>query len=519
MLHLHRSKGHARLTRSALFGLSTLALVLCAPGGGDEIGIDDHRVSDIGGLGNPDYDALFRARVAYDSTDHQYLVVWTADDPDSGPVNGELEVFGQRLDAETGGEVGGFDFLISDMGGIGDANDDAGLAEVVYNSVHNEYLVVWEGTEADFGTVVGEYEIYVQRIDAATGDQVGVNDRRISGVGGIGDPAYGAFWPKVAYDPEHDQYLVTWAGSNNLGGQVALEDEVFIQRLDGATAAEIGVDDQRISSAGGMGDPAFRAIQPAVVYNPTRDEFLVAWSADDPGLFQADDEFEIFVQRIDAVTGAEVGTDDSRVSFVGPNLDPAYDANAPALAYDPIDDRYLVTWYGDDDAPPLVDNENEIFAQLLTGDTAELYGGMQRLSDMGPAGDAAYIAYFPESTWNPVDREFLVVWNGEDGGVLAYNGFEVFLQRMDGNGFERGIDDERLSQMGPDGSALFMAWGAGLAFNPLHNEALVVWSGDDDTPPLVDEEFEIYSQRWIQPLLFADGFESDDTSAWSAVVP
>jgi hypothetical protein len=43
--------------------------------------------------------------------------------------------------------------------------------------------------------------------------------------------------------------------------------------------------------------------------------------------------------------------------------------------------------------------------------------------------------------------------------------------------------------------------------------------GDDDTPPLVDEEAEVFSQRWIQPLLFADGFETGDTSRWSAALP
>ena len=519
MRYFHRMSRRTRLARPALLGLCTLALVLSAPGGGDEIGIDDQRISDIGGLGNPAYGALGRARVAYNSTDHQYLVVWTADDPDSGPVDGEYEVFGQRLDAATGVELGNFDFLVSSMGGIGDPADAAGLMTVVYNSVHDEYLVVWEGTEEDSGTVVGEWEIYVQRLDGATGAELGVNDRRISAMGGIGDLAYDAYLPAVTYDPEHDQYLVAWSGTHNQGGQVAGEFEIFVQRLDGATAAEIGIDDQRISAAGGLGNPATLAYLPAVVYNPTHDEFLVAWSADAPGLFQADDEFEIFVQRLDALTGAELGADDSRISFAGPNLDPAFEASAPSLAYDPVDDRYLVAWYGDDDAPPLADDELEIFAQLLDGATADLYGGMRRLSDMGPAGDAAFDAFVPQVAWNGVDGEFLVVFRGDDGGALADGEYEAYLQRVDVDGFERGIDDERMSAMGPDGSALYIASGASLAFNPRHDEALVVWVGDDDTPPLVVDEAEVYVQRWIQPLLFADGFESMDTAAWSSTVP
>ena len=34
-----------------------------------------------------------------------------------------------------------------------------------------------------------------------------------------------------------------------------------------------------------------------------------------------------------------------------------------------------------------------------------------------------------------------------------------------------------------------------VAYNARRNEYLVVWSGDDDTGPLVNDEFEIFAQR------------------------
>lgn len=48
--------------------------------------------------------------------------------------------------------------------------------------------------------------------------------------------------------------------------------------------------------------------------------------------------------------------------------------------------------------------------------------------------------------------------------------------------------------MGPDGNATYRAWDPAVAYNPTYDEYLVVWAGDDDTAPLVDEEFEIFGQ-------------------------
>ncbi|KAB2964339.1 MAG: hypothetical protein F9K16_04520 [Thermoanaerobaculia bacterium] len=496
---------------------SALMLAGAGPGAGDEIGIDDRRISDVGGLGDAAYDAI-RPAVAYNSTDHEYLVVWAADDVDRGLVDDEYEICGQRLDAATGAEVGELDFLVSTMGGVGDPDDRAGAPAVAYNSVENEYLVVWEGTEDDQGTIEGEYEIYVQRLDAATGEPVGTNNQRISTMGGLGGALYHARSPAVAFDPERNQYLVTWHGSHDQGGQAVGEFEIFVQRLDGATGAEIGIDDQRISSIGGVGDADFDAFDPAVVYNAVHDEFLVVWEGDESGLFQTDEEMEVFVQRLDAATGAEVGDDDFRVTFAGPNLDPDFDAFDPALAHDPVADRYLLVWYGDDDTPPLVEEELEIWSQLLEGANANLIGSPVRLSEMGPPGTFIYRALRPQVAWGSVDGEFLVVWEGSDDPP-GEDQFEIFLQRVGPDGLPRGLDDERLSTMGPEGTPDYGAAWSDLAFNPLHDEALVVWVGDDDAPPLLQGEHEVYCQRWIQPLLFADGFESGDASEWSVVLP
>ena len=78
-----------------------------------EIPPNDVRFSDMGASdGNGAYDA-FNPVVAYDSIRREYLVIWDGDDDTSPLVNGEFEIFGQRL-RETGVEIDG-DFRISHM--------------------------------------------------------------------------------------------------------------------------------------------------------------------------------------------------------------------------------------------------------------------------------------------------------------------------------------------------------------------------------------------------------------------
>ncbi|MCP4590710.1 MAG: hypothetical protein GY842_08195, partial [bacterium] len=78
-----------------------------------EIGSNDVRLSDMG-QGNPNYTARYPA-VAYNSDDDEYLVVWGGDHNTDGLVDNEREIFGQRVDAVTGAEIGA-DIRLSDMG-------------------------------------------------------------------------------------------------------------------------------------------------------------------------------------------------------------------------------------------------------------------------------------------------------------------------------------------------------------------------------------------------------------------
>src|SRR5262249_56629281 len=99
-----------------------------------------------------------------------------------------------------------------------------------YSGAAKEYLVVWQGDDDTGNLVNEEYEIFGQRLDAATGKEVGANDFRISDMGPDGNPDFDAFSPAVAYNPTNNQYLVVWQGDDTNDDQL----EIFRQRLDPA---------------------------------------------------------------------------------------------------------------------------------------------------------------------------------------------------------------------------------------------------------------------------------------------
>jgi hypothetical protein len=458
---------------------------------GAEVGSNDFRLSDMGPDGNANYAAILPA-VAYNSTNNVYLVVWLGDDDTAPLVDGETETFGQRLNAATGAEVGTNDFRLSDMGPDGNPNYDAGFPAVAYDSTNNEYLVVWQGDDDTAPLVDEEWEIFGQRVNGGSGAEIGANDFRLSDMGG--DVLFGAFSAAVAYDSADNQYLVVWSGDDNTLPLVDNEVEIFGQGVDAATGAEIG-SDFRLSDMGPDGNVNFGAFAPAVAYNSTDNEYLVVWQGDDNTGLLVDNEFEIFGQRVQAATGAEIGSD-FRLSDMGPDGNTNYTAQAPAVAYDSTDNQYLVVWHGDDNIGGLVDNEFEIFGQRVQADGTQMPPNDLRLSRMGPDGSVSYEARDPAIAYNGTDNEYLVVWQGEDDTPpLVMNEFEIFGQRVEADTGSVVGSDIRLSDMGTNGITAYGASNPAVAYNGADNEYLVVWQGDDNTAPLVDNEFEIFGQR------------------------
>jgi hypothetical protein len=465
---------------------------------GIQVGTDDFRISQMGPDGDPRFDAVAPA-VAYSHDDRQYLVVWEGDTQTELLVDDEFEIFSRRIDAATGSPLGSFDIRLSDMGADGDVNYDARGPALAFSGTSGEYFVSWSGDDGSEGANDESFEAFGQRVDSATGEEVGTNDVLLSDMGSTGDLDFDARVPAVAYNPVDDEYLVVWQGDDDGGSLSDGEFEIFAQRIDARGGYEVGANDIRLSDMGPDGDMSYDAMNPAVAYNSANHEYLVVWEGeDDTGLLVAG-EFEIFGQRLEASTGLETGTNDFRISDMGPDGSTLYDASRPDIAYNPANNEYLVVWVGDDDTYPLVDGEMEIRGQRIAGASGSPVGTNDFvISDMGPSGDANYDAGIPAVAYNGTNHEFLVVWSGEDGaeGGRALGEFEIFGQRINAaTGGGVGENDFPISDMGPSGDPIYDASSPDVTYNGGNNEYLVVWSGDDDSGTLVDDEFEIFGQR------------------------
>ncbi len=451
------------------------------------------RLSSAGPDGDTNYDATHDG-LAFNPVDGTYLVVWDADDriPGTGATfNGKREVFGRLLDGLGQPTTG--HLLLATRGPANDPSWDAENPEVVYNAARNEFLLTFVGTVASNGTA-SKREVFVQRI-GDDGALIG-GARRVSQTGSDGNLRLDSREPSLAHNTTTGESLVVWQRDLSDTG-TRRESEIYAQRL-GDDATPLGPS-FRVSTMGPNGDTAYDALDPYVAYGAGRNEYLVVWRGDDNRAPLVQGEFEIFGQRLSA-GGAEVGADDFRISEMGSRRDTRFSASDPAAAYNPDRGEFLVTWTGLHD---LTQGE-EVFAQLLSEDGGQL-GADFRVSSMGPEG-APTTDYRVDETlavYNPMDREYLVLWIGDDNRDLqALGEYEVFVQRLSPQGVQLGLDDFRVSRLGAIADPSYDPFSIDLAFNSVRGEYFVVYSGDDNRNSLVDDEVEIFGQR-IDPAITA----------------
>ena len=303
------------------------------------------RISDVGGSADNSLDAI-EADVCFNVTSNEFMVVWNADDTDqAGIVDNEREIYGQRLDGN-GNLIGTNDFRISFMGGTGNNNFQTNDPSVVWNSVDNEYLVVWDADEF----IDGRNDIFGQRMD---------------NIGGLLGPslliattnasnAEDMDMASVCYSPNTNEYLVSYDGEINISGF----NQAFTRVVssNGILGAET-----LISSETDQGTDQEDVVS---IYIPYSNEYLSIWRGDEPTFGTVVGEDEVFIQQIDRFN-TTIGTPDVRVSNCGPDFDNGWDVFRPGtLAYSSTSNRVLVAWEGEHNVNGMVNGESEIWARL-----------------------------------------------------------------------------------------------------------------------------------------------------------
>jgi len=228
-------------------------------------------------------------RVAYNSTDQQFLVVWQDE------RGGNAAIYAQIV-LTSGIPI--TDNIVVQDNGIQDMVNPV----AAYNPTDKNYLVVWENQ--DYGNI----EAGLLNADG-TLDYLIAN--QYNGVPTSTQPA-------IAYNTTINQYLVVFASQAGVGNYDIYGRLVYSDGLPSGTAFPIS-------------DNAADQSLPQVDYNATDDEYLVVWSD------ERADEGDIYGRRVDA-DGTLLGSE-----FLIAHDTDAQDA--PSVAWNEDDDEYLVVWH------------------------------------------------------------------------------------------------------------------------------------------------------------------------------
>jgi hypothetical protein len=296
--------------------------------------------------------------------------------------------------------------------------------EIAFNTSRDEWLVVASDRSSVRATVIAA--------DGTPGEPVTLATA----------PEDESLWePKVAYTG--GQYLVSWRRERDRGPSAVVE----ARRVNSAgqpAGGTIGVSDSTlVSSYGDSTD---------VVKGPSGG-FLVLWT-----IVRDDETEDVVGQRISS-SGAEIGTDDFRVSF-HTNLVGRAENSQPAAAWNSARSEWMVVYT----------DRYEIFGQRLSSSGSRIRGPI-RLSQVGPDGDARYVAWGADVAYSTRAREYLVVWIGTTELGEEDNTDRVFGQHVSGTGGQRGTNDFPLSV--PYGSEFL--GGTSVAQHADQPEYMVLW--------------------------------------------
>lgn len=353
-------------------------------------------------------------QVTYNSTLHQYLVVWTDWRNSAGT---SADVYGQR--------VGG-DGTLAEQGNfvIAGTADREERPVVAYSSGSGQYLVLWQVLMAG-----NTYTIRGQRL--------GWPGLPLGAPVNFAAPPGRQETPAIAYNSRYHEYMVVWADARDGNWTIA----VYAQRYD-RDGAPLG-ENVRLAV-----EEDIPYEQPAVAYNSFANKYLVAWDSGfskwclvspqgttgacgiaygrQPAVGSnsaANTYLMVFADIPYGITGMGV---DSTGTVVAPAFDISDseqgDTN-PAVIYNPAAGQYLVVWENSG-------YDRDIHARRVAADFSLV--GTQDITLTAGLGDQVS----PAVAYNPAANEYLVAWTDyRDSGT---SGADIYVQRVGANGSRLG---------------------------------------------------------------------------------
>ena len=196
-----------------------------------------------------------------------------------------------------------------------------------------------------------------------------------------------------------------------------------------------------------------------------------------------------------AVAGIGVST---RISDAGGVDNEEVETSQPSVAYNAIDDQYLVIWneYHQFGVNSLLDGE--LRGQLLDGAGNEIGDDFRVTYGSDDGYDPTildYYADFSRVVWNSIDNEYMIIFRGPQGpdptNQFGSNA-ELYAQRLAADGSPLGLPT-KLSQTGPDNEDQWFISFPNVVHNSIDNEYMVSWQASFTGPGVLG--FEVLGQR------------------------
>lgn len=248
------------------------------------------------------------------------------------------------------------------------------LPAVAYNSIHDEYLVVWHNSWG------GNSDIYAQRINGqgellswfAVGPTAPLNPYPNDRV-----------QPSVAYDSKNDRYLVVWAYDTSGNGS-NWDIHGIMVNWDGPIQ---GLHQFIIS------DWPTQQWVPKVAYSGVEEEFMIVWRTDHPSV-------------PDYISGRRMKASDGSFPSTGSDFTISHITQGrvnPEISFNLWRNEYLVVY----------DNTEDVFGSRFSGKGVPLAGGEFGIAGWPGAEVLPSVAYCWEND------QYLVAWQNPQPDIYA----------------------------------------------------------------------------------------------------
>ncbi len=409
----------------------------------------------------------YRTAVAMDARG-RFVVTWTSQGS-SGTDSSYHSIQGQRL--RGGGDRVGAEFQVNTFTTGTQLNSAAAM------SGGGDFVVVWDSLGSS-GSDISHRSIQGQRYDGAgnpLGGQFQVNSLT----------TLDQHYPAVAMDADGD-FVVVWDSAVS-GGSDTQPWSVQGQRYD-AAGTPVGGEFQVNTYTSDAQTFA------AVAMDPNGNFVVVWWSWGSSGTDT--DTWSVQGQRYDAAgdpVGGEFQVNTYTTSF----------QRGGAVALDAAG-NFVVVWQSRGSSG------SDVSGSSIQGQRYDAAGdpvGGEFQVNTYTTGYQVYPAVAMDT-----DGSFVVVWQSEGSGGSDGSENSIQGQRYDAAGAPVGSEFQVNTYTTADQRS------PGVAAIDAEDDIVVVWESVGSSGP--DTSFaSIQGQRYRDPVIFLDGFESGDTSAWSGAVP